>query len=131
MIITKVDHIELVVRNLEESVKFYTKKLGVPVVTQSPHHGRSVELRVGEVVIELHEVGDAGNVDEIPGLNHIAFEVEDEDTAFRELETMGIQFEGEPGIYDPSWEEDRLKGRKVANVRDPNGWRIQLIGASN
>jgi catechol 2,3-dioxygenase-like lactoylglutathione lyase family enzyme len=66
-----IDHIELIVTDLEESSGFFAA-MGFEVVRKTPHHGGSAELKPagdGQPVFEIHAV--VGR--EVPGINHIAF----------------------------------------------------------
>ena len=70
-----IDHIELIVRDLDEYVAFF-KTLGFEMVRETPHHGGSVEMKPpgdGQPVFEIHQVVG----EEVIGVNHIAFRVDD------------------------------------------------------
>jgi glyoxylase I family protein len=113
-----IDHIELIVRNVDESVDFFTT-MGFGVVRRTPHHGGSAELKLpgeGQPLFEIHTVEGQ----EVPGVNHIAFLVEDVKKSHRELSARGIRFSETPGL-------SKATGRTIANFRDPDGWRLQLV----
>jgi lactoylglutathione lyase len=57
------------------------------------------------------------------GYNHIAIAVDDLDGTLEELSTDGIDPEKPP--YRPG---GRTEGPMIAFVRDPDGYRIELIG---
>ena len=61
--------------------------------------------------------------EENPGVNHIAFRVDDVRAAHRELGVAGIEFDGPPELIPQT-------GRLIANFRDPDGWRLQFVDAS-
>ena len=71
-----IDHIELIVRDVEEFVEFY-EKLGFEVLLRTWYHGGSDELKLpGEhqPVLELHSATGEESI----GENHIAFKVANE-----------------------------------------------------
>jgi catechol 2,3-dioxygenase-like lactoylglutathione lyase family enzyme len=115
--ITQIDHIEIIVKDVKEHVEFY-KKLGFNVLGWTDHHGGSVELQLpgpNQPIIEMHTVIDEENI----GVNHIAFRAEDVIQTVDELKGRGIRFDKEP--Y-----RNRHTGRANARLRDPDGWRLQL-----
>jgi glyoxylase I family protein len=112
-----IDHIELVVRDVDQFVAFF-QRLGFELVRRTDHHGVSAELRLpgpGQPIFEIHQVQGEEN----PGLNHIAFACDDVAAAHQALSGGGIAFESGPTLVPAS-------GRTVANFRDPDGWRLQL-----
>ena len=115
--IRSIDHIELIVRDLEPYVEFY-RKLGFQLLTKTDHHGGSVELQLpgdNQPVLEIHKA----LVEETIGVNHIAFRVDDIQAAYEELRANDIE-SGAPALSVPT-------GRTNINLRDPDGWRVQLV----
>ena len=114
--ITGIDHIEIIVRDLDEFVAFY-EKLGFKVVRWTDHHGKSVEMQVpgdNQPVFEIHQLIGEEN----PGINHISFRVVDIDATHADLKAKGVVFQRD--VHQSS------TGRKNALLRDPDGWRLQL-----
>ena len=73
--ITGIDHIEIIVRDLDDYVAFLTA-LGFETVRQTDHHGRSVEMKPpgdGQPLFEIHQASG----EEVIGINHIALKVDD------------------------------------------------------
>ena len=69
--LTAIDHIEIIVRDLDAYVE-YLQKMGFELITRTSHHGDSAELKLpgeGQTIFELHQVGG----EEVIGINHIAF----------------------------------------------------------
>jgi catechol 2,3-dioxygenase-like lactoylglutathione lyase family enzyme len=113
-----VDHIELIVRNLDEYIGFL-ETLGFELLTRTTHHGDSVEMGIpGQEfpIFELHQVTD----EEVIGVNHIAFRVDDAGAAHAALLAAGVESAEEPGYVAST-------GRTNVNLRDPDGWRLQLV----
>lgn len=118
--ISGIDHIEIVVTDVPAYVAFLTS-LGFEVVAETPHHGGAVELRPPGghgPILELHRVMGEEN----PGVNHIAFACEDVQGAYEAFREAGLHFDAPP-FYVPS------TGRTNANLRDPDGRRVQLVDA--
>ena len=114
--ITGIDHIEIIVRDLDQFVAFY-EKLGFKVVRWTDHHGKSVEMQVpgeNQPIFEIHQLIGEEN----PGINHISFRVENIDATHADLKAKGVAFQR--GVHQSS------TGRKNALLRDPDGWRLQL-----
>lgn len=119
--ITGIDHIEIIVRDVQVYADFLGQ-LGFQVSARTVHHGGSIEVRVpgaDGTVIEIHEaIGE-----ENPGINHIAFRCDDVTRTYDELRSKGLSFAAEPRRVPST-------GRTNANLRDPDGFRFQLVDAS-
>ncbi|HEV8638075.1 MAG TPA: VOC family protein [Chloroflexota bacterium] len=115
-----IDHVELIVRDVDQFVAFF-QRLGFELVSRTPHHSGSAELKLpgeGQTVFEIHRVQGEEN----PGINHIAFRCDDVDADHRAVAAAGVVFEHGPHLV-------RASGRTIANFRDPDGWRLQLVDA--
>ena len=118
--VRRIDHIELVVGNVDEFVQMF-EKLGFKLISRTPHHGGSAELQLpgpDQPIFEIHKATGEEN----PEMNHIAFLVDDLEKECKELAAKGIIFEGGPRLVAAS-------GRNIANFRDPGGFRLQLVDA--
>ena len=118
--VTQVDHIELIVDDIDGYVRVF-QAMGFKLLSQTTHHGVSVELQLpgaNQPIFELHQVSG----EEVIGVNHIAFRVEDVQQAYDTLKAYGVRFEREPHYVKET-------GRTIANGRDPDGWRFQLADA--
>ena len=116
------------VKNMEESLKFYTEVLGMviaePLEGMGPTKGSVVTLKSpgSEQLLELNHYEDDSpfcstyvNGEE---LDHIAFDVQDLTTTVKELKRKGVEVLVEPGA---------IGGWKEAYVKDPNGIWIELL----
>jgi catechol 2,3-dioxygenase-like lactoylglutathione lyase family enzyme len=115
-----IDHIELIVRDVEEFVTFF-QKLGFKLLTRTSHHGASAELQLPgdhQPIFEIHQVSGEENI----GVNHIAFKVDNAQEAYTELQSKGVTSLRPPNFVVPT-------GRTTVNFRDPDGWRLQLVDA--
>jgi catechol 2,3-dioxygenase-like lactoylglutathione lyase family enzyme len=115
-----IDHIELIVRDVEEFVTFF-QKLGFKLLTRTSHHGASAELQLpgpNQPIFEIHQVGGEENI----GVNHIAFKVDNAQEAYAALQNNGLTSLRPPNFVVAT-------GRTTVNFRDPDGWRLQLVDA--
>jgi glyoxylase I family protein len=113
-----IDHIELIVRDVEEYVSFF-EKMGFRVLTRTSHHGSSAELQLpgdNQPIFEIHQVGGEENI----GVNHIAFKVDSAQGSYDELQAKGLKTMRAPNYV-------KATGRMTVNFRDPDGWRMQLV----
>jgi glyoxylase I family protein len=116
-----IDHIELIVRDVEEFVTFF-QKLGFTLLTRTSHHGESAELQLpgaNQPIFEIHQVGGEENI----GVNHIAFRVDNAQAAYEDMQRQGISSAKSPNFVPAT-------GRTTINFRDPDGWRLQLVDAT-
>lgn len=115
-----IDHIEIVVRDADAYIAFM-ETLGFEVITRTVHHGGSAELKLpgeNQPIFEIHQVEGEEN----PGINHIAFAVDDARMAYEDLIGAGIASAKQPNYVQST-------GRLTVNLRDPDGFRIQLVDA--
>jgi len=98
--IKKIDHIAIVVYNIEEALQFYEGALGLELteVKEAPEQAvRIAFLPVGESQIELVEPlsTDSGVARFLEkrgeGLHHICLEVDDIEAALQDLAAQGIR----------------------------------------
>ncbi|MEE8290971.1 MAG: VOC family protein [Candidatus Tectomicrobia bacterium] len=115
-----IDHIELIVQDVETFIAFF-QKMGCTLLTRTSHHGESAELQLpgpNQPIFEIHQVSGEENI----GVNHIAFKVDSAKTAYEELQSQGITSMRPPNFVPAT-------GRTTVNLRDPDGWRLQLVDA--
>jgi catechol 2,3-dioxygenase-like lactoylglutathione lyase family enzyme len=115
-----IDHIELIVRDVEEFVTFF-QNLGFELLMRTGHHGDAAEMKLpgeNQTIFEIHQVGG----EEVIGVNHIALRVDDAEAAYKDFQAKGIPFTRGPKYVDAT-------GRTTVELRDPDGWRIQLVDA--
>ena len=113
-----IDHVEIEASDAEEMADFM-KTLGYEEFRETEHHGQSFELVPEEgdgPLFEIHTVEG----EEVPGINHIAFLVDDVEETYEELEAAGVD-----GLVEPYYVE--RTGRTICNFRDPDGRRFQVV----
>ena len=130
---TKIEHIGVVVRNLDDSLKKFTSLLGLKVkeVEEVNVEGNNVKvafLPIGAVNIELvTTTAQTGLIADFlrekgEGVHHIAVEVEDIYGEFKRLRSQGVEFVWGKII-------DGSRGTKVAVIeqKELNGVYIELV----
>ncbi len=118
--INRIDHIEIVVRDAAGYIEFM-ETLGFEVITRTTHHSGSAELRLpgeNQPIFEIHQVESEEN----PGINHIAFAVDDANAAYEHLKASDVKSARPPNYVQST-------GRLTVNFRDPDGSRMQLVDA--
>ena len=104
MKIKRIEHVGVVVRNLDASKRLWEDVLGIPLSGVEHTPGRPHKLAlypIGESMVELlagiepdskfAKMCDEGKA----GINHICFEVEDIDGALAELKAKGVKLRDE------------------------------------
>ena len=120
MAVTHLDHIELIVSDLDNFVAMFGA-MGYVETSRSNHHGISVEFQIpgaDQPIFEIHQVSG----EEVVGVNHIAWRVDGIAAAAADLRSKGVD------VSDPHLIE--ATGRTIINGRDPDGWRIQFVDAT-
>lgn len=111
---------------IERSVAFY-EKLGFEEVARMPIGDEAINVFMGmpgeDPRLELTYNHGIESYDHGSGYNHIALAVDDLDGTLAALADQGIEPEKPP--YRPG---NRTSGHRIAFVRDPDGYRIELIG---
>ncbi len=113
-----IDHVEIEASDAGEMVAFM-RTLGFEEHRQTEHHGESYELTPAgqeRPIFEIHTVEG----EEVPGINHIAFQVDDIEAATDQLESADVD-----ALVGPYFVEKT--GRTITNFRDPDGRRFQLV----
>jgi lactoylglutathione lyase len=117
-------HTMIRVKDLDESIRFYTEKFGLELLrrfelpgadatlafVKDPKSGMEVELTYNHDGRD-YNLGDA--------FGHLAFYVESVDDKFTELKGKGVPFSLEP--------KTMKNGTRIAFAVDPTGYKIELI----
>ena len=121
-------HTMLRVGNLERSIKFYTEVLGMKLLRTTDRPDQKYSLAFvgydGEdksAVLELTYNFGVDSYEIGTGYGHIAVTVDDLDATLAGLAEQGIEPERQPYSV-------REGGSRLCFVRDPDGYRIELIG---
>ncbi|QDT38685.1 VOC family protein [Stratiformator vulcanicus] len=126
MRVQQIDHVTLVVKDLEASRQFYVDTLGMEVVPRPNFDFAGSWFRAGETLIHLilesERSGPAGVNEDGRNKNsrctHLAFSVPDAREAASELEAAGVPFLDPPKL--------RPDGACQVFVTDPDGHVVEL-----
>lgn len=120
----RIDHVEIVPRDLERTIDFYTNILGFKVKERTkvprPPLEEIVFLTLQDSMIELLSVKDAAPASALPwqvGYLRFALEVEDMEKAVEYLKSKGVEISRGPVTLGHS---------KRAEIKDPSGLTIEL-----
>jgi catechol-2,3-dioxygenase len=126
MPITRLNHAVLYVRNVEQSVRFYTEMLGFRVVPMSPRSGAAFLQAPGSTNdhdLGLFEIGDAAGPSragtDTVGLYHLAWEVD----TLEELEAVAERLSAMGALVGASDHGTT----KSLYARDPNGVEFEVV----
>ena len=112
--------------DIDRSVAFY-ERLGFEENRRMPIGDEAINVFMGlpgdPGRLELTFNHGVGEYDHGTGYNHIALLVDDLDGTLERLAAENIEPEKPP--YRPG---GRTEGHRIAFVRDPDGYRIELIG---
>lgn len=119
--ITKAEHIGIMVTDLDRSISFYQDILGLELVERRNNNGVEIAFfRVGDVEIEL-VAGSKAAYEVTDGVvNHLAFTVTDLDAAMQTLREKEVKLDTPQPV--PIWD-----GMRVAFFRGPDGEKLELF----
>jgi lactoylglutathione lyase len=111
--------------DIDRSVAFY-EKLGFEERRRSPIGDEAINVFMGlpgdEAALELTYNHGVDSYETGTGYGHIAIGVDDLDGTLERLAADGIEPEKPP--YRPG---GRTEGHRICFVRDPDGYRIELV----
>jgi lactoylglutathione lyase len=121
--VTKLLHTRYRVNDLERTVKFYRDVLGLEEVrrSKSPRGSELAFLKApdSEEEIEITYFPNAGPVQVLPDLTHLAFEVDSLEEFSKHLAKLGIKYSDGPTTSS--------SGTTFAFIDAPEGYEIELI----
>ncbi len=124
-------HTMIRVGNLQRSIDFYTKILGMKLIRQKDYpDGKFTLAFVGygneldNSVIELTYNWDTEKYDLGNGFGHLAIEVDDVYKATTDIKTQGGKILRDAGPMNAG-------STIIAFVEDPDGYEIELLGPKN
>ena len=112
----KIKYTTLIVKDMDESIKFYTNVMGFKIDSQydlGPDGAITLLKGEGETMVEIIQ-----NPVNEPGLFSMGMDVEDLETTLEELKAKGAKVTMEP---------TPITVGTLAFIEDPNGVRIALI----
>jgi lactoylglutathione lyase len=112
--------------DIDRSVAFY-EQLGFEEVRRMPIGDEAINVFMAlpgeDPLLELTYNHGVDSYDLGTGYNHIAILVDDLDATLERLAAADIEPEKPP--YRPG---GRTEGHRIAFVRDPDGYRIEIVG---
>jgi catechol 2,3-dioxygenase-like lactoylglutathione lyase family enzyme len=91
MDVEKVDFVSVLTQDIPRAKRFYGETLGLPIETESEN---DMEFRLGQVTLDVFNPASVGQ-EFAPSPAGIAIRVEDVAAARADLETKGVQFDGD------------------------------------
>ena len=114
----RVNHVGIYVKNLQESVDFYTRTLGMRegfVMRDKSGNSTTMYLQVDKYTfLELAQA----NADRPVGINHVGFQTENISDTVAELRKRGIT------VTEPT---SVGSGAPHTSISDPNGVRLEML----
>ncbi len=124
--INRVHHIAIICSDYEQSKQFYVEIMGFTIVREVYREQRQsykLDLNVGDQYqIELFSFPNPparASHPEALGLRHLAFEVDDIDSAVKHMEAHGITIE--------PIRVDEFTGKRYTFFADPDGLPIEFV----
>jgi lactoylglutathione lyase len=123
MKVQKLLHTRMRVSDMDQTIAFYTKVLGLEVLERkvSPRGSHLAFLRVpnSEELIELCSFPASGPVNVQEDLVHLAFQVESLDATITALQQLGIRITDGPTTTS--------SGSRFIFIDAPDGYEVELI----
>ena len=119
----KLLHTSITVKDMDESISFYTERLGMTLASRREIKQNNAEIAFLELEgtnhrIELTWWKDKRDYVEGDQLDHIAFSVEDLQETVDSMRREGVDI-----AKEPYW----LGSSRIAFIKDPNGIWLELI----
>lgn len=121
MKISHTHHVALFTANFDRIRDFYTTVMGFPVVGKIPGHN-IVFVDCGSTAIEIVEHAAMPASSGPGGWTHLALEVDDIDTTYKELSAAGVAFHLTPTSFP-----EENPWFRIAFFRDPDGNELELF----
>ena len=124
MLLDTVHHVAIIVSDYEKSREFYVEKLELPIIRENYRESRDdykLDLQVGNIELEIFGVKNPPvrvTNPEASGLRHLAFKVNDIESAVKWLNEKGIETE------PIRWDEYTQK--RMTFFRDPDDLPLEL-----
>jgi lactoylglutathione lyase len=120
----RIAHTMIRVADLDESIDFYTNKIGLELVSRDELPGADATLAFIRDPKSGHEIEltynhDGRDYDLGDAFGHIAFYVADVDATIAQWRERGVPVALEPLVIG--------NGAKIAFVTDPTGYALELI----
>ncbi|MBE0489285.1 MAG: VOC family protein [Halomonas sp.] len=116
-------HTMIRVEDLDESIDFYTQKIGLELVSKEDLPGNDATIAFLRDPKSGHEIEltynhDGRSYDLGDGYGHMAFDVVSVDDAYEEWKSRGVEFSLTPKTMQ--------NGMRIAFAVDPTGYKLEL-----
>jgi lactoylglutathione lyase len=123
--IRKMEHVAIIVKDMDQSIQFYSEMFGFTVRLRGNNPNREMAFLYLEaqpnMEIELiQDIDPVGEYDESGIVNHLAFTVDDLDASIRYYREKGIVFRSE----EP---KPTLEGGRMILFKGPNEELLQFV----
>jgi methylmalonyl-CoA/ethylmalonyl-CoA epimerase len=126
--LARIDNIGVAVGDVAAEAAFFREKLGLEVGLALEGDPPSATVQIGDQYLYLFQTSSAdraaGRTSDLvgnpPGVDHISFTVDDVDSACKQLQARGVEFDGEP-VSMREW------GIRLASFRDPEANSFFLV----
>ena len=121
MKIKGIDHIDIAVKDVEETIKIF-QQMGFELVRRTTHRLGAAELQLpgpNQPIYEIHPP-TTHHLDGNPGITHISFLVDNTQETFDELKGKGFNFSHDRVLFEPQ------TGRTLAIVEDRDRFAIHF-----
>ncbi len=111
-----IDHLNMDVKNLDETIEFYKNLFGFKVIKEQPEQDSKI-IGNEKVKLCLYEDPDLDEYEK-NGFNHFGFHIDNFDEVIQKCTDLGVEiFYGGP----IKWEKS-----SSIYIKDPNGYEIEL-----
>lgn len=120
----RIHHVAIIVSDYPKSRAFYVDKLGFEVVRENYRPARrdyKLDLCLGDAELEIFGIPQSPERPSYPearGLRHLAFQVDDVDSAVEWLKARGIECE--------KVRLDEFTGKRMTFFKDPDGLPLEI-----
>ncbi len=114
-----IDHVSIVVDDMEESIVYYSKVLGFQI-EEKRFNASYLSVAPGFSIVLVAKKDFDGDV---PEQQHVSFYTNEFDATYNKLKEV-IWFEGDPRRFDGGPRD----GLRHVHWKDPNGVYLEIIG---
>lgn len=127
--IKKVEHVALIVKDMDESIDYYSSMFGFKLRIRGKNPKREMafiyhENQPGFEIELIRDIEPLGTYSTVSVVNHLAFTVDNIDEEIAYYKEKGIQFKTEKP-------NDTLDGGRMIFFDGPNGELLQFVEPGN